>query len=167
MNASNKTHTPRPGQYRLGVGMVLLNANNNVFVAQRIDNPGPAWQMPQGGIDKGEDPLAAVYRELEEETSIASAAVDLLASSKDWLSYDFPSDLAGKLWGGAFVGQKQMWYLARFVGQDQDINLETDHPEFSAWQWVPFEKVPSLIVPFKRPLYDLIYSEFAPLVADL
>lgn len=163
MTAANETK--QKGQYRLGVGMVLLNRDDQVFVAQRIDNPGPAWQMPQGGIDKGEDPLAAVYRELEEETSIPAGAVDLLASSRDWLAYDFPPDLAGKLWGGAFVGQKQMWYLARFTGQDQEVNLETDHPEFSAWQWVPFEQVPDLIVPFKRPLYDLIYAEFAPLIA--
>lgn len=152
-------------RYRLGVGMVLLNPNNQVFVAQRIDNPGPAWQMPQGGIDEGEDPLAAVYRELEEETSIAPSAVELVASSQDWLSYDFPEDLAAKLWGGAFKGQKQMWYLGRFSGREQDINLETDHPEFSAWKWVPFGDVPGLIVPFKRPLYELIVAEFAPLIA--
>ncbi len=156
--------TKEQGRYRLGVGMVLLNSHDQVFVAQRIDNPGPAWQMPQGGIDKGEDPLAAVYRELEEETSITPTAVELLAASKDWLSYDFPPDLAGKLWGGKFVGQKQMWYLARFIGQDAAVNLETEHPEFSAWQWVPFAQVPGLIVPFKRPLYDLIYAEFAPLL---
>lgn len=157
--------SPDNRHYRLGVGMVLLNADDQAFVAQRIDNPGPAWQMPQGGIDAGEDPLAAVYRELEEETSIAPAAVDLLATSRDWLSYDFPEELAAKLWGGAFKGQKQMWYLARFTGREQDINLETDHPEFSAWKWVPFGDVPGLIVPFKRPLYDLIVAEFSPLIA--
>jgi putative (di)nucleoside polyphosphate hydrolase len=156
------THTaPANRRYRLGVGMVLLNADNQVFVAQRIDNPGPAWQMPQGGIDEGEDPLVAVYRELEEETSIAASAVELLATSRDWLSYDFPEALAAKLWGGAFKGQRQMWYLARFKGSEQDINLETDHPEFSAWKWVPFAEVPGLIVPFKRPLYELIVAEFA------
>lgn len=153
-------------EYRLGVGIVVLNADNKVFVAQRIDNPGAAWQMPQGGLDAGEEPLDGVLRELEEETSISPASVSIIAESDGWLSYDFPEELRVKLWGGRFKGQKQKWYLARFTGSDSQVNLETDHPEFSDWQWIDFEQTVEMIVEFKRPLYELIYREFAEIVAQ-
>ena len=153
-------------EYRLGVGIVVLNAEKKVFVAQRIDNPSAAWQMPQGGLDAGEEPLDGVLRELEEETSIAPTSVSIIAESDGWLSYDFPDDLRAKLWGGRFSGQKQKWYLARFTGDEAEINLETEHPEFSAWQWIDFDQTVEMIVAFKRPLYELIYQEFAEIVAQ-
>ena len=152
------------GKYRMGVGMVLVNQANQVFVAQRIDNPGPAWQMPQGGLDQGEEPLAGVLRELEEETSIPQSAIEIVAESQGWLTYDFPEDLAKKLWGGGYKGQKQKWFLVRFTGHESQINLETAEPEFSDWKWVSFEDTQDLIVQWKRPLYALIYQEFKDLV---
>ncbi len=151
-------------EYRLGVGIVVLNAENKVFVAQRIDNPGAAWQMPQGGLDAGEEPLDGVLRELEEETSISPKSVSIIAESDGWLAYDFPDDLRVKLWNGRFKGQKQKWYLARFTGSDSEVNLETDQPEFSDWQWIDFAQTVEMIVEFKRPLYELIYKEFAEIV---
>ena len=147
--------------YRRGVGVVLFNDESKVFVAQRIDNPGPAWQMPQGGIDKGEEPLDAAWRELFEETGIRHAK--LLAESKDWLRYDLPPDLAGQLWKGKYRGQEQKWYAFRFTGKDSEVKIDGEHPEFSAWKWAPFRDVPKLIVPFKRTLYDQVVAEFGHL----
>src|SRR5689334_21434611 len=144
--------------YRRGVGVVLFNDARKVFVAQRIDNPGPAWQMPQGGIDKGEEPLDAAWRELQEETGVTSAK--LLAESKDWLRYDLPRDLAGQLWKGKYRGQEQKWYAFRFTGQESEIDIAGEHPEFSSWKWTEFRTVPDLIVPFKRALYDQVVAEF-------
>jgi putative (di)nucleoside polyphosphate hydrolase len=144
--------------YRRGVGIVLFNAKGKVFVAQRLDSPGPAWQMPQGGIDKNETPLDAAWRELHEETGITSA--ELLAESKGWLTYDLPPDLAAKLWKGKYRGQEQKWYAFRFTGDETEINIEGEHPEFSAWKWADFRTVPELIVPFKRPLYQQVVLEF-------
>lgn len=147
--------------YRLGVGVMLLNAQNSVFVAKRIDMTSEAWQMPQGGIDEGEAPYEAALRELAEETSINQTS--LLQESRGWLSYDLPEALIPKLWSGKYRGQKQKWYALRFEGSDQDINLHTQHPEFSEWKWAQMADLPSLIVPFKRPLYEQIVAEFGAL----
>lgn len=145
--------------YRRGVGVVLMNADGKVFAAQRIDTNEPAWQMPQGGIDKGEDPLKAAYRELEEETGTAKA--DIIAETNDWLRYDLPADLQSKVWKGKYRGQEQKWYLMRFTGTDADINIETDHPEFSEWKWADFHSLPDMIVGFKKDLYRQIVAAFA------
>jgi putative (di)nucleoside polyphosphate hydrolase len=147
--------------YREGVGIALLNRDDLVFVGQRIDQTAEAWQMPQGGIDPGEDPLQAALREMEEEIGVAAKLVEVIAESRGWLSYDLPADLADKVWGGRYRGQRQKWYLARFKGRDSDINIETPHPEFKEWRWLPFRQLPELIVPFKRPIYELIVAEFA------
>ena len=149
--------------YRPCVGIVLFNPRGEVFVAQRLDNPGPAWQMPQGGIDDGEEPLIAARREMLEEIGTNKATV--LAESRGWLHYDLPIDLVPKIWKGRFRGQRQKWFAFRFDGKDSDINIETDTPEFSAWRWADFETVPDLIVPFKRHLYQDIVSEFRELAA--
>jgi putative (di)nucleoside polyphosphate hydrolase len=145
--------------YRPAVGIMLLNAANLVFVARRIDTAGEAWQMPQGGIDDGEAPRAAALRELEEETGTNKATI--LAESRRWLRYDLPAELAGKVWGGRYRGQRQKWFAMRFTGTDSDIDLATEHPEFMDWKWIPPEQLPGLITPFKRQLYRDILSEFA------
>lgn len=147
--------------YREGVGIALLNRDDLVFVGQRIDQTAEAWQMPQGGIDPGEDPLQAALREMEEEIGVPAKLAEVIAESRGWLSYDLPADLADKVWGGRYRGQRQKWYLARFKGRDSDINIETPHPEFKEWRWLPFRQLPELIVPFKRPIYELIVAEFA------
>ena len=147
--------------YRPGIGLVLLNPRGLVFVAQRMDTPGDAWQVPQGGIDEGEDPRQTALREMEEE--IGTAKAEIIAESKDWLSYDLPPEVADKSWKGRFRGQKQKWFCARFTGSDADIDLATEHPEFCRWQWMDLAAVPGLIVPFKRPLYDQVVAEFLPI----
>jgi putative (di)nucleoside polyphosphate hydrolase len=147
--------------YRPGVGIMLFGPPGQVLVAKRIDMPSDAWQMPQGGIDKGESPLEAAWREMEEE--IGTAAAELLAESRDWLSYDLPDDLIPLLWGGRFRGQRQKWFAFRFTGRDGDIDIARENPEFSAWRWAPLEQVPDLIVPFKRTLYQRLVEEFRPL----
>jgi putative (di)nucleoside polyphosphate hydrolase len=149
--------------YREGVGIVLLNPHGQVFVAQRIDSAEPAWQMPQGGIDPGEDPRATALRELEEE--IGTNAADSIAETDGWLTYDLPAGIADAIWKGRFRGQRQKWFLMRFTGIDADIDIATSHPEFSAWRWADFESLPALIVPFKRPLYEAVVRAFAPEVA--
>jgi len=153
----------RPGpEYRHGVGVMLLNRNGLVFAAERIDTPG-AWQMPQGGIDAGEAPVAAARRELAEETGIESAT--FLAESRGWLSYDLPADLRAKVWNGRYVGQAQKWFALRFDGADAEIRIGGAHAEFSAWQWLAPERLPALIVGFKKPLYETVLAEFAPVIA--
>ncbi|HVT53820.1 MAG TPA: RNA pyrophosphohydrolase [Dongiaceae bacterium] len=147
--------------YRRGVGVALFNDAGKVFVAQRIDNPGPAWQMPQGGIDKDEAPIDAAWRELHEETGIRSAK--LLAESKSWLRYDLPPDLAAQLWKGRYRGQEQKWYAFRFTGRESEVKIDGENPEFSAWKWAEFRTVPDLIVPFKRALYEQVVAEFGHL----
>ncbi|MEQ9446362.1 MAG: RNA pyrophosphohydrolase [Rhodospirillaceae bacterium] len=149
--------------YRQGVGVVLLNAKNRVFVAQRIDTTEPAWQMPQGGLDQGEDPYAAALRELKEETGTDKAT--LIAETKNWLRYDLPEDLQAKMWKGKYRGQEQKWYLMRFTGTDADINIETEHPEFSDWKWAEFTTLPDMIVGFKKDLYRQIVEAFGRAVA--
>lgn len=147
--------------YRLGVGLVLFNAQGLVFAARRIDTDLDAWQMPQGGIDKGEEPKVAALRELEEE--IGTAKAEIIAETKDWLAYDLPKDLVGKVWKGKYRGQKQKWYALRFLGDDSDINIATEHPEFSDWTWMPLSEVVEKIVPFKRDIYRAVAAEFLPL----
>ncbi len=156
---TNAERDARP--YRDGVGIALLNDADMVFVGQRIDQTAEAWQMPQGGIDPGEDPLTAALREMEEEIGVPASLADIIAESRDWLTYDLPPDLADKVWKGRYRGQRQKWYLARFKGRDSDINLKTAHPEFNQWRWLPFRQLPEMIVPFKRPIYELIVAEFA------
>lgn len=161
-----KSRTPKDLEhlpYRRGVGILLLNRDNQVFVAQRRDTRADAWQMPQGGIDKGETPRDAALRELEEETGTAKA--EIIAESCRWLAYDLPADLVPRVWGGRYRGQTQKWFVMRFLGQDSDIDLETESPEFTAWRWAACEQLPSLIVPFKRQLYREVLEEFAGLLA--
>ncbi len=154
-----------PTAYRPCAGVMLVNHDGLIFVGARIDNPGDAWQMPQGGIDKGEDPLAAAFREMEEE--IGTAKAELVAESSTWLTYDLPPELMGKMWKGKYRGQKQKWFLMRFTGSDADINIETKHPEFRAWKWAQVRALPDLIVPFKRDLYAALVSEFEPQIAAI
>ena len=148
--------------YRRGVGIVLLNARKQVFVAQRLDSSEPAWQFPQGGIDKDEDPFLAAKRELQEETAVTSA--ELIAETPDWLRYDLPVSLVPKVWKGRYRGQEQKWYAFRFVGQDSEIRIDGEHPEFSEWRWMNLLETPSLIVEFKRPLYEAVVQAFRHLV---
>lgn len=145
--------------YRPCVGVMLANSSGKVFVGQRIDNPGPAWQMPQGGVDKGEDPQEAAFRELWEETGVTADLVTLEAETQDWVTYDLPADLVPKLWKGKFRGQKQKWYLMRFKGSDDQIKIDTDHPEFSEWRWSPASELIDNIVPFKRDVYRAVLAE--------
>jgi putative (di)nucleoside polyphosphate hydrolase len=150
------TADPRP--YRLGVGIMLIARDGRVFVADRIDMDGPAWQMPQGGIDAHEDPRAAALRELQEETGIEQ--VEILGETAGWLTYDLPPALAAKAWGGRYRGQQQKWYAARFLGSDADIDLAAHgKAEFSAWRWIDVESLLGLIVPFKRKLYGAVVAE--------
>ena len=136
---------------RSGVGIVVLNKDNKVFVAKRIDNPKNFWQMPQGGVDEGEDFLKAAYRELEEETSIKS--VELIKELDGTITYELPDRLLGLIWKGKYRGQKQKWFLMRFVGSDSEINIKTKHPEFLEWKWVELDKITDLVVDFKLHVY--------------
>lgn len=146
--------------YRPCVGVVLVNPAGLIWAGQRIDSPSPAWQMPQGGIDEGEKPKAAALRELWEETGVGAGQVELLDRTRGWVTYDLPPELLGKVWGGAYRGQKQKWFLFRFTGRDQDIRIATDHPEFSAWAWVAPEALVEGIVPFKRQAYEQVIAAF-------
>ena len=150
------------GEYRPGVGIMLLNSERQVFVARRVDMPGEAWQMPQGGIERGENPKTAALRELAEETGIART--EILAESSGWLRYDLPVDLRARVWQGRWRGQRQKWFLMRFTGSDRDIDLSAAHPEFDAWKWVPVGDLPQLAVPFKRQLYLDLLAEFRHLL---
>lgn len=149
--------------YRPGVGVMLLNDAGAVFVGQRLDSSLEAWQMPQGGIDPGEDPLTTAFRELEEETGITKAV--LIAQTENWHTYDLPDALIGKLWKGKYCGQRQMWFAMRFTGSDADVNIATKHPEFRSWRWSPIDQLAGLIVPFKRDLYAVVLGELVPLIA--
>lgn len=151
--------------YRPGVGIMLLNKDGLVFVAKRIDMISEAWQMPQGGIDEGEEPAQTALRELKEE--IGTDKATLLFEHPKWFTYDLPEDLISKIWGGRYRGQKQKWFVMRFDGDDSDINIETDHPEFSEWKWIEMKKLPDIIVPFKRELYAELAQEFSRFSAAL
>jgi putative (di)nucleoside polyphosphate hydrolase len=146
--------------YRPAVGIMLLNPAGLAFAGRRIDMPAglAAWQMPQGGIDPGETPRQAAFRELKEE--IGTDKAEILAETRGWLHYDLPSDIASRMWSGRWRGQRQKWFLMRFTGEDADINPATEHPEFDAWEWVEPSRLPDLIVPFKRPLYRDVLAEF-------
>jgi putative (di)nucleoside polyphosphate hydrolase len=146
--------------YRRGVGLVVVNPAGRVFAGQRIDNPGEAWQMPQGGIDKGETPLEAAFRELDEETGIPERAVHLVAETPGWLRYDLPGDLVPRIWGGRYRGQEQKWFLLRFDGDDALIDIARTHAEFSAWAWMEPVDLIKRIVPFKRDIYRDIFRLF-------
>lgn len=148
--------------YRPGVGMMIVNSDNKIFVARRIDTRADAWQMPQGGIDIGETPSSAALREMEEE--IGSSEGHILAESKYWYSYDIPKILIPKLWDGNFRGQKQKWFLIRFTGKDSDININTKSPEFSHWRWIRISELLNIVVPFKRKLYESVIQEFYPIL---
>ena len=147
--------------YRRGVGIMLLNAERRVWVGQRIDNPEDAWQMPQGGMDEGEEPWTTALRELQEETGIAPHLVERLCHHPERLRYELPTEWRGELWGGRWIGQEQDWFLCRFLGRNADVNLATDHPEFRDWKWVEAKRLPDLIVPFKRDLYRRLLRDFA------
>ncbi len=161
MSPAEIAHLP----YRAGVGAMLIDRAGRVFVAQRIDSPSDAWQMPQGGIDDGESPRQAVLRELREETGTAKA--EIIAEARDWVRYDFPAELVPKLWGGRFRGQEQKWFALSFLGTDADIDIATEEPEFRAWRWVDPAELPDLIVPFKRRMYEDLVAEFGHLTAGL
>lgn len=148
--------------YRSNVGVMLMNADGDVFVGQRIDHDGPAWQMPQGGVDKGETPREAALRELFEETGVTPDLVELVAETPGWLAYDLPHDVVPRIWKGRFRGQRQKWFLFRFLGRDDQVNIATDHPEFSEWRWLPGRSLVDNIVPFKREVYARVVEAFAP-----
>ena len=147
---NNNTSLP----LRSGVGIVVLNNDNKVFVAKRIDNQKNFWQMPQGGVDRGEDYLTAAYRELEEETSIKN--VDLIKELDGLTSYILPKNLLGIIWKGKYVGQEQKWFVMRFIGKDTEINIKTEHPEFCEWKWIDLENITDLVVDFKLHVYEYV-----------
>lgn len=146
--------------YRPAAGVMLLNDENKVWVGQRLDSTLEAWQMPQGGLDPGETPEQGALRELEEETGIAADKVQVIAQASRELTYDLPADLLGKLWKGRYRGQRQWWFLCRFLGHDGDVVLDTAHREFRAWRWAEPAHLPDMIVPFKRDLYRAVLAEF-------
>ena len=150
--------------YRPCVGIMLVNGRGEVFVGQRVDRDDDAWQMPQGGIDKGETPRQAALRELREEVGLAPDQVEVVAESRSWYSYDLPHHLVPRVWGGKYRGQSQKWFLMRYEGGDEAIDLDYHHREFSEWRWVSAERLPELIVAFKRPLYERLLGEFAELL---
>jgi|TARA_B100001741_G_C15976526_1_gene335836 putative (di)nucleoside polyphosphate hydrolase len=137
---------------RLGVGIIVLNKENRVFVGKRKDNPTDRWQMPQGGVDLGENFLEAMKRELKEETGIKS--IKIIKEIEKFTQYELPDYLLGKIWKGKYKGQKQKWFIVRFIGEDNEINLNTGRPEFIEWQWLNIEDLPTVIVPFKKKLYE-------------
>ena len=146
---------------RIGVGIILLNKKNKVFVGKRIDNPKNFWQMPQGGVDKNENLLQAAKRELEEETGIKS--VELVKELKEWLQYDLPKNLLGKIWEGKYRGQNQKWFIMNFIGKDDEINIKTKNPEFLDWKWIKISELPKIAVNFKIELYKKIKEELESL----
>lgn len=151
--------------YRRNVGVMLVNAQNEAFVGQRLDSEVPAWQMPQGGIDQGENAQTAALRELEEETGVSPKLVTQLAESKGWVAYDLPHDLVPRIWKGRYKGQEQKWFLFRFHGSDADVNIEVEHQEFSKWRWLPVSELVENIVPFKRSVYEQVVAEFTPVLS--
>ena len=149
-----------PKDYRPNVGMMIINQKKEIFVGKRIDHPSNFWQMPQGGIDAQEIPSIAALREMNEEVGIKKNKVDLLTESKDWYYYSIPSDLAKTLWKGKYKGQRQKWFLYKFKGTEKDINIHTEHPEFSDYKWVTKDFLVPNIVPFKKKIYEKLLLEF-------
>ena len=149
---------------RSGVGIVVLNKENKVFVAKRIDNPKNFWQMPQGGVDDGEDFLAAAYRELEEETSIKN--VELIKEFDDLLTYELPDRLLGIIWKGRYKGQKQKWFLMRFTGEENEINIKTKKPEFLDWKWIDLDMITDVVVDFKLEVYKTLQKKIKKILIN-
>ena len=147
---------------RNGVGIIVLNKDNKILVAKRIDNSKNFWQMPQGGVDEGEDFLSAAYRELEEETSIKN--VELIKELDGMLTYELPTHLLGKIWKGKYRGQKQKWFIMRFLGNDDDINLKTDKPEFLEWKWIDLSMITEVVVDFKKHVYNELQEKIKKIV---
>lgn len=165
VNAAKKPGRSKDGEarkYRRGVGVMLVNARAEIFIARRNDVPSAAWQMPQGGIDRAETPRTAAYRELREELGTDNAEV--IAESNEWLYYDLPEEVAKRAWGGRWKGQRQKWFLMRFKGSDAEINVATAHPEFNAWRWASIDELESLAVSFKKRLYLSVLGQFADIV---
>ncbi|MFN7710734.1 MAG: RNA pyrophosphohydrolase [Holosporales bacterium] len=152
----------QPLPYRHGVGMMVINDKNQVFVARRLDSSAQAWQMPQGGVDDGESEAQAALRELKEE--IGTDRVQILGQSKGYYTYDIPAKMLGRLWAGRYRGQQQRWFLMRFLGEDTDININTDHPEFAEWRWVELGELPELVIWFKRKTYQDLVEEFEEVI---
>lgn len=165
MTSDKERLGPKGLPYRPCAGVVLVNAEGLIFAGHRIDSSAEAWQMPQGGIDKGETPREAALRELVEETGITANLVEIIGESPDWLYYDLPPELVGKIWKGKYGGQRQRWFLMRFDGSDDDIRIDTNHPEFDRWQWTTAEELIEKIVPFKREVYQRIVSDFRDQIA--
>ncbi len=155
-----KTKNSKALPYRKGVGIVLINVDGKIFAGQRIDNPVAAWQMPQGGVDGDEKPRHAALRELWEETGITGDLVEFVEKSPEWLTYDLPDELIGKVWGGKYRGQKQRWFVFRYLGSDDQVQIATEHPEFSSWRWIGADEMIAAIVPFKRKLYEDVITAF-------
>ena len=147
---------------RIGVGIIVLNHNNQVFVGKRKDNPIDRWQMPQGGVDKNEPLLTAMKRELFEETSITN--IQIIKELNDWFEYYLPKNLVGKIWRGRFRGQKQKWFIVKFIGDEKEININTKHPEFIEWKWLEIDELPNVIVDFKKRVYDKIVLQIKGII---
>tara|TARA_A100001011_G_C13895513_1_gene668800 strand:- start:143 stop:613 length:471 start_codon:yes stop_codon:yes gene_type:complete len=147
---------------RIGVGAIVLNNQNKVFVGKRKDNPVNKWQMPQGGVDKNESFLAAMKRELNEETSIKN--IQIIKELDEWFEYELPKNLLGVIWKGKFRGQKQKWFIVRFIGKESEINLKTKHPEFIEWKWVEIDQLPKIIVDFKKNVYEKLIIELKKII---
>ncbi len=151
--------------YRPCVGVMLINPAGLVFAGRRTDNPAPAWQMPQGGIDEGEKPRQAALRELCEETGVTADLVEFVGKTHDWVTYDLPPELLGRVWGGKYRGQRQKWFLYRYLGRDDQVNIATAHPEFAEWRWIAAAEMVASIVPFKRAVYDEVVRHFRAYLA--
>ena len=147
---------------RIGVGIVLLNNKNKIFVGKRIDNPKKFWQMPQGGVDKNEELLQAAKRELKEETNIKS--IELIKELDEWIEYDLPKNLLGKVWKGKYKGQKQKWFVMKFLGDDKEINIKTKHPEFLEWKWIELDKITDVVVDFKLNVYKKVKEKVKTII---
>lgn len=156
--------TPDPALYRPCVGVMMVNAQGKVFVGKRIDGADTDfWQMPQGGVDPGENLAEAAFRELHEETGVSKRHLELVGAMEEEIFYDLPDELKGRMWGGRFLGQRQRWFLVRFTGADEDVDLNAHkHPEFCEWQWVDPARLSDLIVPFKRAVYETVVAALAP-----